>query len=102
MKNLPPIEELCKPLPCSSVIELHSLQFNEGDIPYPKTPNQCLDEFDNFVKKQSNFNMRIENHLIKNSQAINKLHDFVERTSNDVKMLIKHLHMVQTRNRSTH
>ena len=57
VKNLPPIEELCKPLPRSPVIEVHSLQFNEGDIPYPKTPYQCLDEFDNFIEKHSNFNM---------------------------------------------
>ena len=40
--------------------------------------------------------MRVENHLMENSQAINKLYDVLERTSNDVKMLIKHFHMVQT------
>ena len=56
----------------------------------------CLVEFDNFIEKQSNFNMRVENHLMENSQAINKLHDVVERTSNDVKMLINHFHMVRT------
>ena len=33
---------------------------------------------------------------MENSQAISKLHDIVERTSNDVKMLVKHFHMVQT------
>ena len=37
VKNLPPIEELCKPIPHSSTIEVHSLQhFDEGDIPYGK------------------------------------------------------------------
>ena len=45
VNNLPPIEELFKPLPRSSVIEVHSLQFHEGDIPYTKTPDQCLDVF---------------------------------------------------------
>jgi hypothetical protein len=34
--------------------------------------------------------------LLKNSRAINKLQDIVERTSNDVKMLVKHFQMVQT------
>ena len=34
--------------------------------------------------------------MIENSRAISDLHDVVERTSNDVKMLIKHFHMVQT------
>ena len=31
---------------------------------------------------------------MENSQAINKLYDVVERTSNDVKMLIKHFHQI--------
>jgi hypothetical protein len=74
VKNLPPIEELCKPIPCSSTIEVHSLQhFDNRDIPYPKPPDQCLDEFDNFIVKQDNFNKRVQNHLLENSRAINKL-----------------------------
>ncbi|KAK1645570.1 hypothetical protein QYE76_063375 [Lolium multiflorum] len=97
VKNLPPIEDLCKIIPPSSTIEVHSLQrFDRGDIPYSKPPDQCLDEFDNYIVKQNNFNMRVENHLMENSQAIGKLHDIVERTSNDVKMLVKHFNMIQT------
>jgi hypothetical protein len=97
VKNLPPIEELCKPIPHSSTVEVHSLQrFDDRDIPYSKPPDQCLDEFDNFIVKQNNFNWRIENSFIKNSHVINHLHDVLERTSNDVKILIKHFHMVQT------
>jgi hypothetical protein len=89
VKNLPPIEELCKPIPLSSTIEVHSLQrFDNRDIPYSKPPVQCLDEFDNFIVKQDNFNKRVHNHLLENSRAINKLQDIVERTSNDVKMLV--------------
>ena len=50
VKNLPPIEELCKPIPYSSTIEVHSLQhFDEGDIPYSKPPDQCLEEFDTLL-----------------------------------------------------
>jgi hypothetical protein len=90
VKNLPPIEELCKPITRSSTIEVHSLQcFDSRDIPYSKPPDQCLDEFDNFIVKQDNFNKRVQNHLLENSRAINKLPDIVERTSNDVKMLVK-------------
>jgi hypothetical protein len=97
VKNLPPIEELCKPIPRSSTIEVHSLQrFDNRDIPYSKPPVQCLDEFDNFIVKQDNFNKKVQNHLLENSRAINKFHDIVERTSNDVKMLVKHFQMVQT------
>ena len=37
VKNLPPIEELCKPIPHPSTIEVHSLQcFDNRDIPYSK------------------------------------------------------------------
>jgi hypothetical protein len=97
VKNLPPIEELCKPIPRSSTIEVHSLQcFDNIDIPYSKPPDQCLDEFDNFIVKQDNSNKRVRDHLLENSRAINKLQDIMERTSNDVKMLVKHFQMVQT------
>jgi hypothetical protein len=97
VKNLPPIEELCKPIPCSSTIEVHSFQrFDNRDIPYSKPPDECLDEFDNYIVKQDNFNKKVQNHLLEKSRAINKLHDIVERTSNDVKMLFKHFQMVQT------
>ncbi|KAK1649358.1 hypothetical protein QYE76_067163 [Lolium multiflorum] len=95
VKNLPPIEELCKPIP-PTVVEVHALQFNSGDVPYGKTPDQCLDEFDNYCIKQDNFNKRVERHLEENSRAISNLYDIVERTSNDVKMLVKHFQMVQT------
>jgi hypothetical protein len=91
VKNLPPIEELCKPIPHSSTIEVHSLQrFNDRDIPYSKPPDQCLDELENFIVKQDNFNRMMQNHLLENSRTINKLQDIVERTSNDVKILVKH------------
>jgi hypothetical protein len=74
VKNLPPIEELCKPIPRSSNIEVHSLQrFDNRDIPYSKPPDQCLDEFDNFIVKQDNFKKRVQNHLLEKSRAINKL-----------------------------
>jgi hypothetical protein len=68
VKNLPPIEELCKPIPRSSTIEVHCLQcFYNRDIPYSKPPDQCLDEFDNFIVKQDNFNKRVQNRLLENS-----------------------------------
>ncbi|KAK1687032.1 hypothetical protein QYE76_047880 [Lolium multiflorum] len=97
VKNLPPIEDICEIIPPSSMIEVNSLQrFTREDIPYSKPPAQCLDEFDNYIVKQEIFNMRVENHLMENSQAISNLHDIVERTSNDVKMLVKHFQMIQT------
>src|SRR4051812_4235680 len=97
VKNLPPIEELCKPIPHPSTIEVHSLQhFDEGDIPYGKPPDQCLEELDIFIVKQGHFNKQIQNHLLENSRSIKELKDIVERTSNDIKILCKHFQMVQT------
>ena len=39
------------------MVEVHSLyKFYASDIPYSKPPNQCLDEFDDFIVKQTHFN----------------------------------------------
>jgi len=96
VKYLPPMEEICK-IPPPPAIEVNSLlSFDSRDIPYSKPPNQCLDELDNFIVKQNNFNLKVENHLLENSRAIEKLQDIAERTSNDIKMIMKHFQMVQT------
>jgi hypothetical protein len=40
VKNLSPIEELCKPIPHASTIKVHSLQrFDNRDILYSKPPD---------------------------------------------------------------
>ena len=78
-------------------MEVHSLdKFDEGDIPYNKSPSQCLDEFDNFVVKQQNFNMQISDQLKYNARVIEKLSDVLVRISNDVKGLCKHFSVVHT------
>ena len=62
VKNLPPIEELCEPTTHPPMVEVHSLlDFNASDVPYGKPPDQCLDEFDNFIMKQNHFNTRVQN-----------------------------------------
>src|SRR3954469_9579649 len=97
MKNLPPIEKLCETTTHPPMVEVHSLlDFNAGDIPHGKPPDQCLDELDNFIMKQSHFNERIQSQLHNNSLDINSLLDVLGRTVNDVKCLVKHFHMVQT------
>ena len=97
VKNLPPIEALCDPVTHPPMVEVHSLQnFDKGDIPYRKPPDQCLDEFDNFIVKQNHFNMKVQNQLQENLYIIKNLHDVLERTANDVKGLTKHFAMVQT------
>src|SRR3954467_13493545 len=97
VKNLPPIEKLCEPTTHPSMVEVHCLlDFNASDIPKGKPPDQCLDELDNFIMKQSHFNERIQSQLHDNSLAIKSLLHVLGRTINDVKGLIKHFHMFQT------
>src|SRR3954465_11355715 len=91
VKNLPPIEELCKPIPHSSTIEVHSLQhFDEGDIPYGKHPDQCLENFKFFILKKVILNKKVKNYLLKNFKVINEVKGILKRIANDVKMLVKH------------
>ena len=64
--NLPPVEEThdFNPLP---IEEIHSLDnptqvvkvnslYDKAEIPPTKFASQCLDEFDDFMVKQENFN----------------------------------------------
>src|SRR3954466_2381874 len=61
VKNLHPIEKLCEPTTHPPTVEVYSLlDFNASDIPHCKPPDQCLDELDNFIMKQSHFNERIK------------------------------------------
>jgi hypothetical protein len=97
VKNLPPIEEIHGVNTPTQVVEVNSLRrFNEGDIPYNKSSSQCLDEFDNYIIKQENFNMYVSNQLKRNAFMIDRLSDLMFRIANDVKGLGKHSSMVHT------
>ena len=64
VKNLPPIEEIHGLNTPPQVVEVNSLyRLDEGDIPYTKSASQCLDEFDNFIVKQENFNAYVSRQL---------------------------------------
>ena len=79
------------------MVEVYSLlDFNASDIPYGKPPDQCLDEFDNFIMKQENFNKHVQSQLHYNFISIKNLHDVLEKTANNVRGLVMHFHMVQT------
>ena len=68
VKNLPPIEEIhglnippveeshCLDNP-TQVVKVNSLyRYDKDEIPSTKFPSQCLDEFDDFMARQENFN----------------------------------------------
>ena len=64
VKNLPHIEEIHGLDNPTQVVEVNSLRrFDEGDIPHNKSARQCLDEFDNFIVKQENFNAYVSRQL---------------------------------------
>ena len=97
VKNLPPIEEICGLNTPTRVVEVNSLyRFDEGDIPYTKSASQCLDELDNFIVQQENFNAYVSRQLKRNAYMIERLSDFMFRTINDFKGVSKHASMIKT------
>ena len=85
VKNLPPVEEIYD-LNSSPIEETHGLdnptqvvkvnsiyRFGEGDIPHYKSARQCLEEFDNFIFKQENFNTYLGRQLKYNSDMLEHL-----------------------------
>ena len=60
----------------TQVVEVNSLRrFDEGDIPHNKSARQCLEEFDNFIVKQENFNAYFGRQLKYNSNTLEHLGD---------------------------
>jgi hypothetical protein len=97
VNNLPPIEEIHGLNIPTQVVEVNSLyRFDEGDIPYNKSASQCLDEFDNFIVKQENFNAYVGRQLKRNAYMLERLGDYMSRTANDLRLISKHASMVTT------
>ena len=76
VKNLPHIEETHGLDNPTQVVKVNSLYiFDEGDIPHNKSAGQCLDEFDDFMDKQENFNAYVGRQLKSNAYMIGHLSD---------------------------
>ena len=93
--NIPPVEEpYCLDNP-TQVVKVNSLyRFDEGDIPRYKSASQCLDEFDNFIVKQENFNAYFGRQLKYNSDTLEHLGDYMSRVKGELKLISKHASMV--------
>ena len=61
-----------------------------------KSASQCLNEFDNFIVKQENFNAYVSRQLKWNAHLLDYLGDYMSRTINDLKLSSKHASMVKT------
>ena len=97
VKNLPPIEEIHGLDNPTQVVKVNCLyRFDEGDIPCYKSASQCLDEFDNFIVKQENFNAYVGRQLKHNAYMIEHLSDYMSRVKGELKLISKHASMVTT------
>ena len=57
VKNLPPIEEIHGLDNPTQVVKVNSLyRYDKAEVPPTKIASQCLDEFDDFMFKQDDFN----------------------------------------------
>ena len=89
--NLPPVEETynLNPLPIeethgldnsTQVVKVNSLyRYDKAEIPPTKFASQCLDEFDNFMVKQEDFNAYFGRQLKQNTYMIEHLGDYMFR-----------------------
>ena len=94
---MPPIKETYGLDNPTQVVKVNSLyRFDEGDIPCNKSASQCLDEFDNFVVKQENFNAYVGRQLKCNAYMIGHLSDYMSRVKGELKLISKHASMVTT------
>ena len=79
------------------VVKVNSLyRFDEGDSPRYKSARQCLDELDNFIVKQENFNAYIGRQLKHNADMLEHLSDYMSRVKGELKLISKHASMVTT------
>ena len=79
------------------MVKVNSLyRFDEGDIPHYKSARQCLEEFDNFIVKQENFNAYFGIQLKRNAYMLEHLSDYMASVKGELKLISKHASMVTT------
>ena len=97
VKNLPPVEEIHGLDNPTQVVKVNSLyRYDKAEIPPTKFASQCLDEFDNFMVNQEDFNAYFDRQLKHNAYMIEHLSDYMSRVKGEVKLISKHASMVTT------
>ena len=95
--NIPPVEEthfLDNP---TQVVKVNSLyRYDKAKVPLTKIASQCLDEFDNFMFKQDDFNAYFGRQLKENAYMIRRLGDYMADIKGELKLISKHASMVTT------
>ena len=86
--NSLPIEETHCPDNPTQVVKVNSLyRFDKCEIPFTKFASQCLDEFDDFMVKQENFNAYVGRQLKRNAYMIEHLSDYMSRVKGELKLI---------------
>jgi len=106
--DLPPVEEIYDPNPLpigethgldnpTQVVKVNSLyRYDKAEIPPTKFASQCLDEFDNFMVKQEDFNAYFGGQLKQNAYVIEHLSNYMANVKGELKLISKHASMVTT------
>jgi len=119
VKNLPPIKEIhgLNSPPAEETYDLNSLfteeppdpdiptqvvkvnslyRYDKAEVPPTKIASQCLDEFDNFMFKQDDFNAYFGRQLKENAYMIRRLGDYMANIKGELKLVSKHASLVTT------
>ena len=103
VKNLPPVEEIhgldLPPIEETpgldnprQVVKVNSLyRYEKAEIPPAKFTSQCLDEFDDCMARQENFNAYVGRELKSNSYMIGRLSDYLARVKGELNSLVNML-----------
>ena len=95
--NIPPVEETHRLDNPTQVVKVNSLyRYDKVAIPSTKFHSPCLDEFDDFMDKQANFNDCVSRQLKNNAYMIGSLSDYMSRVKGELKLITKHASMVTT------
>ena len=79
------------------VVKVNSpYRYDKVEIPSTKFASQCLDEFDDFMAQQENFNDYVSRQLKSNAYMIGRLSDYMSRVKGELKLISKHASMVTT------
>ena len=81
----------------TQVVKVNSLyRYDKAEISPTKFACECLDEFDNFMVRQENFNAYVGRQLKSNAYMIGHLSDYMSRVKGELKLISKHASMVTT------
>ena len=69
---------------------------DKDEVPPTKIASQCLDEFDDFMFKQDDFNAYFGRQLKQNTFMIKRLSDYMADIRGELKLVSKHATMVTT------